>query len=217
MPWTRTASCASRWRNSQASPPTSQPGELETALRIVQTLEPSGIAARDLGECLSLQLQALERGTAGTRARARYRAEQAGAHGRPRQHAAAGGPGLLGRGSARWPGADPQPRPAARLQGRHVRAARDRSGRDRPQGKEALGREHQCRDLSAHPREPTVRRLLPAGARRRDDTARAASAGSALAGAQSRAALPDDSARRRGGCRAAEATSSSTATWPCVR
>jgi len=37
-----------------------QPGELETALRIVQTLEPSGIAARDLGECLSLQLQALD-------------------------------------------------------------------------------------------------------------------------------------------------------------
>src|ERR1700733_4953397 len=37
-----------------------QPGELETALRIVQSLEPSGIAARDLAECLSLQLQALE-------------------------------------------------------------------------------------------------------------------------------------------------------------
>jgi RNA polymerase sigma-54 factor len=37
-----------------------QPGELETALRIVQSLEPSGIAARDLAESLSLQLQALE-------------------------------------------------------------------------------------------------------------------------------------------------------------
>ena len=37
-----------------------EPGELETALRIVQTLEPSGIAARDLAECLSLQLQALD-------------------------------------------------------------------------------------------------------------------------------------------------------------
>jgi RNA polymerase sigma-54 factor len=36
------------------------PDELETALRIVQTLEPSGIAARSLGECLSLQLQALD-------------------------------------------------------------------------------------------------------------------------------------------------------------
>lgn len=40
-----------------------QPGELETALRIVQTLEPSGIAARDLGECLSLQLQSLDGNT----------------------------------------------------------------------------------------------------------------------------------------------------------
>jgi len=40
--------------------PDAQPGELETALRIVQTLEPSGIAARDLGECLSLQLQGLD-------------------------------------------------------------------------------------------------------------------------------------------------------------
>src|SRR5262245_2182609 len=36
------------------------PGELETALRIVQTLEPAGVAARSLGECLSLQLQTLE-------------------------------------------------------------------------------------------------------------------------------------------------------------
>ncbi len=35
-------------------------GELETALRIVQTLEPSGIAARDLAECLALQLNALD-------------------------------------------------------------------------------------------------------------------------------------------------------------
>ena len=36
------------------------PGELETALRIVQTLEPCGVAARDLAECLSLQLRALD-------------------------------------------------------------------------------------------------------------------------------------------------------------
>ena len=39
--------------------------ELETALRIVQTLEPTGIAARDLSECLSLQLQAMDRETRG--------------------------------------------------------------------------------------------------------------------------------------------------------
>lgn len=45
--------------------PGAEPGELETALRIVQTLEPAGIAARDLGECLSLQLQALEHGLPG--------------------------------------------------------------------------------------------------------------------------------------------------------
>ena len=41
------------------------PGELETALRIVQTLEPAGIAARDLAECLCLQLNALETDTPG--------------------------------------------------------------------------------------------------------------------------------------------------------
>ena len=45
-----------------AQAPGAEPGELETALRIVQTLEPPGVAARDLGECLSLQLQGLERG-----------------------------------------------------------------------------------------------------------------------------------------------------------
>ena len=42
-----------------------EPGELETALRIVQTLEPNGIAARSLGECLSLQLQAMDRNEPG--------------------------------------------------------------------------------------------------------------------------------------------------------
>jgi RNA polymerase sigma-54 factor len=39
--------------------PTLEPGELETALRIVQTLEPTGVAARDLAECLELQLRAV--------------------------------------------------------------------------------------------------------------------------------------------------------------
>ena len=48
-----------------AMAPSIAPGELETALRIVQTLEPTGIAARDLGECLSLQLNGLERETPG--------------------------------------------------------------------------------------------------------------------------------------------------------
>jgi RNA polymerase sigma-54 factor len=40
-------------------------GEIETALRIVQTLEPCGIAARSLGECLALQLEAMDRETPG--------------------------------------------------------------------------------------------------------------------------------------------------------
>jgi RNA polymerase sigma-54 factor len=45
--------------------PGAAPGEIETALRIVQTLEPSGVAARDLGECLALQLEAMDRETPG--------------------------------------------------------------------------------------------------------------------------------------------------------
>jgi RNA polymerase sigma-54 factor len=45
--------------------PGAGPGEIETALRIVQTLEPNGIAARNLGECLALQLEAMDRGTPG--------------------------------------------------------------------------------------------------------------------------------------------------------
>jgi RNA polymerase sigma-54 factor len=49
----------------QAFAPGAEPGEIETALRIVQTLEPSGIAARDLGECLALQLHVLDHGTPG--------------------------------------------------------------------------------------------------------------------------------------------------------
>ena len=43
--------------------PGAAPGEIETALRIVQTLEPNGIAARDLGECLALQIEAMDRDT----------------------------------------------------------------------------------------------------------------------------------------------------------
>ena len=45
--------------------PGAAPGEIETALRIVQTLEPNGIAARSLGECLALQLEAMDRETPG--------------------------------------------------------------------------------------------------------------------------------------------------------
>jgi RNA polymerase sigma-54 factor len=45
--------------------PGAAPGEVETALRIVQTLEPSGIAARGIGECLALQLEAMDRDTPG--------------------------------------------------------------------------------------------------------------------------------------------------------
>jgi RNA polymerase sigma-54 factor len=45
--------------------PGAAPGEIETALRIVQTLEPSGVAARSLGECLALQLEAVDRDTPG--------------------------------------------------------------------------------------------------------------------------------------------------------
>ena len=47
--------------------PGAAPGEIETALRIVQTLEPNGIAARSLGECLALQLEPLDRDTPGRR------------------------------------------------------------------------------------------------------------------------------------------------------
>jgi RNA polymerase sigma-54 factor len=45
--------------------PGAAPGEVETALRIVQTLEPNGIAARSLGECLALQLEAMDSNTPG--------------------------------------------------------------------------------------------------------------------------------------------------------
>ena len=45
--------------------PGAPPEEIATALRIVQTLEPSGIAARNLGECLALQLEAMDRETPG--------------------------------------------------------------------------------------------------------------------------------------------------------
>jgi RNA polymerase sigma-54 factor len=45
--------------------PLPQAGEIEAALRLVQGIEPSGFAARDLRECLTLQLQALPADTAG--------------------------------------------------------------------------------------------------------------------------------------------------------
>jgi RNA polymerase sigma-54 factor len=50
-----------------AQAPGAEPGEIETALRIVQTLEPNGIAARSLGECLALQLEAMDAETPGRR------------------------------------------------------------------------------------------------------------------------------------------------------
>src|SRR5450755_3726880 len=42
-----------------------RPEEWQTALAIVQSLEPTGIAARDLAECLSLQLRALDEAVPG--------------------------------------------------------------------------------------------------------------------------------------------------------
>ncbi len=39
--------------------------EMDAAIAIVQALEPAGVAARDLGECLALQLAALPEGTPG--------------------------------------------------------------------------------------------------------------------------------------------------------
>ncbi|MGB0221017.1 MAG: RNA polymerase factor sigma-54 [Sinimarinibacterium flocculans] len=45
--------------------PLPAPAEVEAALRLVQSVEPTGFAARDLRECLDLQLQAQPAGTAG--------------------------------------------------------------------------------------------------------------------------------------------------------
>ncbi len=42
-----------------------EPDDLAAALRLVQTLEPTGVGARSLQECLLLQLQALPEGTTG--------------------------------------------------------------------------------------------------------------------------------------------------------
>jgi RNA polymerase sigma-54 factor len=42
-----------------------EPEDLAAALRLVQTLEPAGVGARSLQECLLLQLQALPEGTTG--------------------------------------------------------------------------------------------------------------------------------------------------------
>ena len=43
-----------------------EPEELLTALRLLQSLDPTGVGARDAAECLSLQLQALRRAQADT-------------------------------------------------------------------------------------------------------------------------------------------------------
>lgn len=45
--------------------PPASPGEWNTALRLVQQLDAPGLAARDLSECLLLQLQALDNATPG--------------------------------------------------------------------------------------------------------------------------------------------------------
>jgi RNA polymerase sigma-54 factor len=41
------------------------PGEIEQVLAVVQAFDPPGVAARDLGECLALQLRSLDAGTPG--------------------------------------------------------------------------------------------------------------------------------------------------------
>ncbi len=48
----------------EAEPPI-EPEEMETALKYLQNLEPAGVGARNLGECLSLQLKGLPESTPG--------------------------------------------------------------------------------------------------------------------------------------------------------
>ena len=199
---TRMASCASRWRRSRIIASGAAPEELETALRIVQTLEPSGIGARDLGECLSLQLR---RWTAAPRV--------ASWHWISCRTASRSWPRAITRGCWRPSSCSADelrvamelirsldPRPGSKVGTFEPRAIVP-DVIVRKEKKRWTG-EHQRRHLSAHPGQPAVRRLLPAGTGWRDGPARATSAGSALAGAQPRAALPDDPTRR-GSCRRA--------------
>ena len=120
--------------------PPVEPDDLRAALRLVQCLEPAGVGARDLAECLDLQLSALP---------ARYTRPGAGAARRARTSAVGGTarnrPAATPRGVRRGSTAlrarpDPQARPSAGNTVRQRRHPLHRARRDRAQARAASGR-----------------------------------------------------------------------------
>jgi RNA polymerase sigma-54 factor len=159
-----------------------RPDDFLAALRMVQSLDPAGIGARTLDECLLLQLQALPEDTKGREVAMRIVQGNL--------------PLLANREWARLQhavGCD-ELRPAG---GALCRARHDRQEAARP-----LGRDHQPGVAAARAPEPRLCRGDPEP-QRLEPVARAPSAGGALAVALDRAALRHHSARGRCDRRAA--------------
>ena len=210
---------AKRWRSSarRRSPrsPTSSSRTSRSRSRTCSNLEPSGVGARDLAECLGLQLRALPESTPYRDAAITLVARHLDVARRARlQQAEAPAAGNLGRRPARSARAHPHARPeaGARLRrGRHALRGARRAG---AQVRRPLARHAQPRCDAAAAHQQDVRRH-PAGlARQRRQAPRRATAGGALAHQERAAALRHDPARHPVDRGPPAAISSSTAKSP---
>ena len=177
--------------------PEVEPVEMQIALKRVQSLDPLGVGARNVAECLTLQLPSIddedERELAG--------AIIAGHLDRLAQHDVNGLARLLKRTPADDRGrlrAHPPPQPAAGLERRADRDAVHHARRDRAQDPRPLDGDAQPRRRAARQAQPVLCVDVPGASRRRPRRDGAAPAGCALDGEERAAALLDDPDGLRG-------------------
>ena len=183
------------------------------ALRLVQSLDPAGVAARTLEECLELQLLPLPGSTPGRALRARHRARQAPAAARqPGMGAAAARRQLRRAHASHGTRADPHPRPQAGSPLRRSRGALRGARRAGEEGARALGGEHQSGLAAARAAEPRLRRGAPGPRRLQPVDVAPTRRRRAGCCARSSSASPPSSASPTRSSRAS-AASSSTAKW----
>ena len=156
--------------------------EVERVLRHVQAMDPAGVGARSVSECIELQLRQLDPDTPGRDTALRDRRQLSRSSRGPAVRAAATSVARHRRGNGARAGAGARLPAAPRLE-RAFRARRiHRARRVRAPYRARLGGRDQSREPAAHPRQPKLRRSHRPLRRSRD--AAHAVAGSALADSQ---------------------------------
>jgi hypothetical protein len=171
--------------------------DLAIALKYLQSFEPVGVGARNIGESLALQLRALPDDTP-CRAAASRSSRTPRPPREPRRHAPAPPAAVRRRDGPLDPRPHPHAQPAPWRGVCKDRGELRRARRGRKEDEGALVRVAQRGGHAEAARQPDLRRHPGAEPRRVEPAARRATAGSQVADPQRAAAVRDDPARRAG-------------------